>query len=206
MKNVEWVEVQPFHQLGAFKWNAMKLGYKKASQYSDPDARSRQPGNRAVSCRGVPRPLAFPSEIQSIPAQESYHAGCRPPKSLATSAGARGVSRHWSRLPRRPNQYSAGLLALGSGLFLFVGLAIGAFAPKAQIAGPIGLTGLIMFLYGVGILYGREFFEGGRRSSGSKYATCWRWSRAPPGFCGAGAWRRCRRQDRARFWASTPAH
>lgn len=30
MKNVEWVEVQPFHQLGAFKWKAMKLDYKNA--------------------------------------------------------------------------------------------------------------------------------------------------------------------------------
>jgi pyruvate formate lyase activating enzyme len=28
MKNVEWVEVQPFHQLGAFKWKAMGLEYK----------------------------------------------------------------------------------------------------------------------------------------------------------------------------------
>jgi pyruvate formate lyase activating enzyme len=28
MKNVEWVEVQPFHQLGEFKWNAMNLEYK----------------------------------------------------------------------------------------------------------------------------------------------------------------------------------
>ncbi len=28
MKNVEWVEVQPFHQLGAFKWKAMKLEYE----------------------------------------------------------------------------------------------------------------------------------------------------------------------------------
>jgi pyruvate formate lyase activating enzyme len=28
MKNVEWVEIQPFHQLGAFKWKAMKLEYK----------------------------------------------------------------------------------------------------------------------------------------------------------------------------------
>ena len=27
MKNVEWVEVQPFHQLGAFKWKAMGLDY-----------------------------------------------------------------------------------------------------------------------------------------------------------------------------------
>jgi pyruvate formate lyase activating enzyme len=30
MKNVEWVEVQPFHQLGSFKWKAMKLDYKHA--------------------------------------------------------------------------------------------------------------------------------------------------------------------------------
>jgi pyruvate formate lyase activating enzyme len=28
LKNVEWVEVQPFHQLGAFKWKAMGLQYK----------------------------------------------------------------------------------------------------------------------------------------------------------------------------------
>ena len=31
MKNVEWIEVQPFHQLGAFKWKAMKLPYKHAN-------------------------------------------------------------------------------------------------------------------------------------------------------------------------------
>ncbi len=28
LRNVEWVEVQPFHQLGAFKWKAMGLEYK----------------------------------------------------------------------------------------------------------------------------------------------------------------------------------
>ena len=58
--------------------------------------------------------------------------------------------------------------SLGVGAVLFVGLAIGAFAPKAQIIGPIGLTGLIMFLYGIGILYGRQFFEG-IVGSGQKY-------------------------------------
>jgi len=36
--------------------------------------------------------------------------------------------------------------SLGVGAVLFVGLALGAFAPKAQIVGPIGLTGLIMFV------------------------------------------------------------
>jgi len=30
MKNVEWVEVQPFHQMGAFKWKAMGIEYKLA--------------------------------------------------------------------------------------------------------------------------------------------------------------------------------
>jgi len=28
MKNVEWVEVQPFHHMGSFKWKAMGLDYK----------------------------------------------------------------------------------------------------------------------------------------------------------------------------------
>src|SRR3954449_4885388 len=50
--------------------------------------------------------------------------------------------------------------SLGVGAVLFIGLFLGAIAPKAQIAGPIGLIGLIMFLYGIGILYGRQFFEG----------------------------------------------
>src|ERR1700744_680704 len=57
-------------------------------------------------------------------------------------------------------QISIAGFSLGVGAVLFVGLAIGAFAPKAQIIGPIGLTGLIMFLYGIGILYGKQFFEG----------------------------------------------
>src|SRR6476619_1431438 len=50
--------------------------------------------------------------------------------------------------------------SLGIGAVLFIGLAIGGIAPKAHIAGPIGLIGLTMFLYGIGILYGRQFFDG----------------------------------------------
>lgn len=50
--------------------------------------------------------------------------------------------------------------SLGIGAVLFVVLAIGGIVPKAQITGPIGLIGLVMFLYGIGILYGRQFFEG----------------------------------------------
>src|SRR5215831_13865714 len=65
-------------------------------------------------------------------------------------------------------QINLGGFSLGVGAVLFVGLALGAFAPKAQITGPIGLTGLIMFLYGIGILYGRQFFEG-MKGAGRKY-------------------------------------
>ncbi|MFZ3359477.1 MAG: TrkA C-terminal domain-containing protein [Xanthobacteraceae bacterium] len=66
-------------------------------------------------------------------------------------------------------QISIGGFSLGVGAVLFVGLALGAFAPKAQIVGPVGLIGLIMFLYGVGILYGRQFFEGMTGVEGRKY-------------------------------------
>jgi len=65
-------------------------------------------------------------------------------------------------------QINLGGFSLGVGAVLFVGLAIGAFAPKASIVGPIGLTGLIMFLYGIGILYGRQFFDGMAGASGIK--------------------------------------
>src|SRR5690349_11886234 len=65
-------------------------------------------------------------------------------------------------------QINIGGFSLGVGAVLFVGLAIGAFAPKSQITGPIGLTGLIMFLYGIGILYGRQFFEGMAGAAGIK--------------------------------------
>jgi pyruvate formate lyase activating enzyme len=42
MKNVQWVEVQPFHQLGAFKWKAMNLDYKHANtQAPSPDLIAR---------------------------------------------------------------------------------------------------------------------------------------------------------------------
>ena len=66
-------------------------------------------------------------------------------------------------------QINLGGFSLGVGAVLFVGLAIGAFAPKSSITGPIGLTGLIMFLYGIGILYGRQFFEGMTGVIGIKY-------------------------------------
>src|SRR5947209_18255708 len=54
-------------------------------------------------------------------------------------------------------QINIGGFSLGVGAVLFVGLTLGAFAPKAQITGPIGLTGLVMFLYCIGILTADSF-------------------------------------------------
>lgn len=36
MKNVEWVEVQPFHKMGEFKWKAMGLDYKHGNTQPPP--------------------------------------------------------------------------------------------------------------------------------------------------------------------------
>src|SRR4029077_8666519 len=44
MKNVRWVEVQPFHQMGSFKWKAMGLDYK----HVDTPAPSRDLVNRVI--------------------------------------------------------------------------------------------------------------------------------------------------------------
>ncbi len=53
MKNVEWVEVQPFHQLGAFKWKAMGLEYEHANTPTpSPDLIERVIEQfRAAGCR-----------------------------------------------------------------------------------------------------------------------------------------------------------
>jgi len=50
--------------------------------------------------------------------------------------------------------------SLDIGAVLFAGLALGAIAPKAAPPALVGSIGLVMFLYGIGIQYGRQFFEG----------------------------------------------
>ena len=50
--------------------------------------------------------------------------------------------------------------ALGAGAVLFVGLAAGMLAPKAAPPALVGSLGLVLFVYGVGIQYGKQFFSG----------------------------------------------
>lgn len=57
-------------------------------------------------------------------------------------------------------QISIAGFSLGVGAVLFAGLALGAIAPKAAPPGLVSSIGLVMFLYGIGIQYGRQFFAG----------------------------------------------
>ena len=50
--------------------------------------------------------------------------------------------------------------SLGVGAVLFVALGIGWFAPKSVPSPMVGTLGLALFLYGVGIHYGKQFFIG----------------------------------------------
>lgn len=59
-------------------------------------------------------------------------------------------------------------LSLGSGAVLFVGLAVGGFAPKSAPPPLLGTLGLLLFLYGVGIQYGAQFVKGLTSAEGLK--------------------------------------
>src|SRR5512143_79574 len=50
--------------------------------------------------------------------------------------------------------------ALGAGAVLFVGLGAGMLAPKAAPPALAGSLGLVLFVYGIGIQYGKQFFSG----------------------------------------------
>src|SRR3954463_10054956 len=50
--------------------------------------------------------------------------------------------------------------SLDIGAVLFAGLALGAIAPRAAPPALVSSIGLVMFLYGIGIQYGRQFFAG----------------------------------------------
>ena len=53
MKNVQWVEVQPFHQMGAFKWKAIGLDYELADLPAAPPELTKRVIEqfRAAGCR-----------------------------------------------------------------------------------------------------------------------------------------------------------
>ena len=58
--------------------------------------------------------------------------------------------------------------SLGVGAVLFVALAMGWFAPKSVPAAMVGTLGLALFLYGVGVQYGKQFVLGLTTANGQK--------------------------------------
>ena len=58
--------------------------------------------------------------------------------------------------------------SLGVGAVLFVALAMGWFAPKSVPAPMVGTLGLALFLYAVGVQYGKQFFIGLTSAAGAE--------------------------------------
>lgn len=58
--------------------------------------------------------------------------------------------------------------SLGVGAVLFVALFVGWFAPKSAPAPMVGTLGLALFLYAVGVQYGKQFFLGLKSASGRR--------------------------------------
>jgi putative transport protein len=58
--------------------------------------------------------------------------------------------------------------SLGVGAVLFVALFMGWFAPKAAPAPMVGTLGLALFLYAVGVQYGKQFFLGLTSAAGRR--------------------------------------
>src|SRR3954454_25140052 len=58
--------------------------------------------------------------------------------------------------------------SLGVGAVLFVALAAGWFAPKSAPAPMVGTFGLAVFLYAIGIQFGKQFFAGLTSTRGIK--------------------------------------
>jgi putative transport protein len=63
-------------------------------------------------------------------------------------------------------ELSIGGLSLGVGMVLFVALGMGWLAPKTAPPAMLGNFGLALFLYAVGIQYGKQFFIGITSASG----------------------------------------
>src|SRR3954467_10219224 len=61
-----------------------------------------------------------------------------------------------------------GGFSLGVGAVLFVALGVGWFAPKAVPAAMVGTLGLALFLYAVGIQYGKQFVLGLTSAAGRR--------------------------------------
>ena len=58
--------------------------------------------------------------------------------------------------------------SLGVGAVLFVALGVGWFAPKSVPAPMVGTLGLALFLYAVGVQYGKQFFLGLTSAAGRR--------------------------------------
>ena len=162
--NVERVEVLPFHQLGRFKWERLGLDYRLKDVQS-PTAELGGACLRGVAQRRTQGELAAADGFRGVMqgrrrVLDTVRHLLEQSPMLALFASI-GLGYAFGRI-------SVAGFSLDIGAVLFAGLALGAIAPASAPPALVSSIGLVMFLYGIGIQYGRQFFAG-LRGSGLKW-------------------------------------
>ena len=187
--NVERVDVLPFHQMGRFKWGEAAMDYE-LNETQPPSRRLDKAIAifRAAGLKSILRGKCTqnsPSRQWTLGAggsrgklaggvshRNEFSGTLRQP--ITTSRPGRVMELIKTLLEQQPLMalfltiaigYLVGEInikgfSLGVGAVLFVALGMGWFAPKSVPAAMVGTLGLALFLYGVGVQYGKQFFIG----------------------------------------------
>ena len=157
--NVERVEVLPFHQMGRYKWERLGLDYT-LDDVEPPTAEAAERACEVFRKAGLKAVLLDVRTSTEARVLDVVRPLLEQSPMLALFA-AIGIGYAIGRI-------SIAGFSLDIGAVLFAGLALGAIAPKAAPPALVSSIGLVMFLYGIGIQYGRQFFAG-LRGSGLKW-------------------------------------
>ena len=128
MRNVEWVEVLPFHQMGAFKWKSLGLDYKLDNTPTPTEAQVSG-GAGDLPRRRLPR--ALKTGRVTMMASISELIGTQPILALFLAIG----------LGYAVGQINILGFSLGVGAVLFVGLFSAPSRPRHRSPARSGWSG-----------------------------------------------------------------
>ena len=151
LKSVERVEILRFHQMGSDKWHKLGLDYPLENA-EPPDAELDR-----ARARAVPQPRAD-RLLDDRPTNERTQTM----EFVRTLLEQQPLMALFLTIAigYLVGEINIKGFSLGVGAVLFVALAMGWFAPKSAPAPMVGTLGLALFLYAVGVQYGKQFFLG----------------------------------------------